>query len=203
MSAALGLALSAAIPSKADDAADIKAIQKSLEEIKKDLGTLQKFAADAKPDLYGGDKAGDKGLRQRMIDLEDSVRDLDKKLTTTNSQLSQLLRNSSASALSKANNPVPDPGPMPGVPQQMPSTPSTSALFGPTPATNRGTVRIVNEYAVEVTLILNKQAYRFQPRETRALPVPAGEYTYELLNSGSQATKSTLKDGETVTLRIH
>jgi hypothetical protein len=40
------------------------------------------------------------------------------------------------------------------------------------------------------------------PGETKTVEVPVGSYTYELLGSGSQPTTSTVRDAETVTLRI-
>jgi hypothetical protein len=82
---------------------------------------------------------------------------------------------------------------MPGKP-----TPSATApLTGP-----KGVVRIVNEYPVEISLLVNGKSYRVAPSESRSIDVPSGSYTYELLQSGAAATTSPIRDGETVTLRI-
>ena len=82
----------------------------------------------------------------------------------------------------------------------------TSTSLSPTnPApTPLGTakLRLVNDYAIEVTLVVNGKAYRLSPSEVKTIDIPSGTYTYELLQSGSQSTTSPIKDGETVTLRI-
>lgn len=77
---------------------------------------------------------------------------------------------------------------------------STSG-FGPT-APAKSVVRIVNDYPTEMTLILNRASYRLAPGEVKSVDVPPGAYTYELLVPGGQPVNSSLKEGETVTLRI-
>ncbi len=68
----------------------------------------------------------------------------------------------------------------------------------------KGIVRIVNEYPVEITMLINdnKTTYRVAPNSKLDVEVPAGDFTYPLLQSGAPATKSIIKDKETVTLRI-
>jgi hypothetical protein len=67
----------------------------------------------------------------------------------------------------------------------------------------RGIVRIVNEYPVEITMMINeKGTHRVAPNTKLEVEVPAGEFTYQLLQSGAPATRSAIKDKETVTLRI-
>lgn len=71
------------------------------------------------------------------------------------------------------------------------------------PLANRGTVRILNEYPVEMTIVLNgTSSYRLAPSEKRDIMVPAGEFTYQLLTAGAGTTRSTIREKETVTLRI-
>lgn len=77
---------------------------------------------------------------------------------------------------------------------------STSG-FGPT-APTKSSVRIVNDYPTDMTLILNRASHRLAPGEIKTIEVPSGSYTYELLVPGGHPVTSTLKDGETVTLRI-
>jgi hypothetical protein len=72
----------------------------------------------------------------------------------------------------------------------------------PPAGTSRAFVRIVNDYPVDMTMLVNGRSTRLLPGEVKTVEVPSGSYTYELLASGQMATTSTLKDGETVTLRI-
>jgi hypothetical protein len=65
-------------------------------------------------------------------------------------------------------------------------------------------VKIINEYPVEIAMVINgaSPSYRVAPGTTLDVEVPAGDFTYQLLQSGAPATKSTIKDKETVKLRI-
>ncbi|MBM3983292.1 MAG: hypothetical protein FJ304_24070 [Planctomycetes bacterium] len=66
----------------------------------------------------------------------------------------------------------------------------------------KGIVRVVNEYPVEITMLINDKTYRVAAGSKLEVEVPAGEFTYQLLQSGQPATKSVIKDKEPVTLRI-
>lgn len=66
----------------------------------------------------------------------------------------------------------------------------------------KGVVRVVNEYPVEIAMVINEKSYRIAPGTKLDVDVPAGDFTYQLLQSGAAATKSAIKDKETVTLRI-
>jgi len=66
----------------------------------------------------------------------------------------------------------------------------------------RGIVKVVNDYPVEITMLINEKSYRVAPNTKVEVDVPAGEFTYQLLQSGAPPTKSVIKDKETVTLRI-
>jgi hypothetical protein len=72
-----------------------------------------------------------------------------------------------------------------------------------TPAlTGRGTVRVVNEYATPVSIVVNSSNYRVEPNRTLDVDVPTGEFTYHLLAAGVAPTRSVIKDKEVVTLRV-
>ena len=75
---------------------------------------------------------------------------------------------------------------------------------GPAAVAGRGTVRVVNEYPVVVSIVVNDKSYRVDPGATLNVDVPAGEFTYQLLASGIGATptRSAIKDKEVVTLRV-
>ena len=79
----------------------------------------------------------------------------------------------------------------------------TAVPSGPiTPGAGRGVVRIVNDYPVEVSIIVNDASFRVPAGKTRDVEVPAGEFTYQLLTAGAAPTKSPIKEKEVVTLRI-
>lgn len=71
----------------------------------------------------------------------------------------------------------------------------------PKPAT-RGTVRVVNEYPIQISIVVNGTSYRVAPSKSLDVEVTAGEFTYQLLESGAAPTRSAIKEKETVTLRI-
>ncbi len=66
----------------------------------------------------------------------------------------------------------------------------------------KGIVKVVNEYPVEISMVINEKSHRIPPSTKIDVEVPAGEFTYQLLQSGAAATRSVIKDKETVTLRI-
>ena len=72
----------------------------------------------------------------------------------------------------------------------------------PDPKAGKGTVRIVNEYPVLISIVINGTSYRVEPTKSLDVDIPAGDFTYQLLQSGAATTKSVIKEKETVTLRI-
>lgn len=66
----------------------------------------------------------------------------------------------------------------------------------------KGIVRVVNEYPVEISMVINDKSHRIAPSTKIDVEVPAGDFSYQLLQSGAPATRSVIKDKETVTLRI-
>jgi hypothetical protein len=75
--------------------------------------------------------------------------------------------------------------------------------IGPTPeARPKGVVKVVNEYPVEISIVINERSYPVAAGTKLEVAVPAGEFSYLLLQSGAPATRSVIKDKEVVTLRI-
>ncbi len=66
----------------------------------------------------------------------------------------------------------------------------------------KGIVKVVNEYPVEISMVINEKSYRVAPNTKIEVEVPAGEFTYQLLQAGATTTRSLIKEKETVTLRI-
>ncbi len=69
-------------------------------------------------------------------------------------------------------------------------------------AKGKGIVKLINEYPIEVSIVVNNKSYRVAPNTVVDVEVPAGAFTYQLLQSGAPATKSVIGDKETVRLRI-
>jgi hypothetical protein len=70
------------------------------------------------------------------------------------------------------------------------------------PLAGKGTVRVLNEYPVDTTIVVNGTSYRLSPNERRDIVVPMGEFRYQLLTAGAGETRSVIREKETVTLRI-
>ena len=66
----------------------------------------------------------------------------------------------------------------------------------------KGIVKVVNEYPVEISMVINDKSHRIAPNTKIEVEVPAGDFSYQLLQSGAATTRSVIKDKETVTLRI-
>lgn len=71
----------------------------------------------------------------------------------------------------------------------------------PAPAT-KSAVKLVNDYPTDLSIILNGTSHRLKPGETKTVSVPPGSFTYELIADGATAITRTIRDDETVTLRI-
>ena len=80
--------------------------------------------------------------------------------------------------------------------------PATPNVIPADPRTGKGTIRVVNEYPVQISIVVNGTSYRVAPTKSLDVDVAAGEFTYQLLESGAASTKSVIKEKETVTLRI-
>lgn len=182
MSAALGLALASAplSPVKAAEAdevkaTDVEAMKKEMAALKADIEKLKNFRNDTLDSLLGKTVDGKTvdGLYGRMSNLETRFGKVESSLTRIEEQLNKLSKSTSSFS--------PQPQPM---------------------TSTRGFVKLVNDYPVEVSIVLNGKSHRMTPGEVKTVEVPVGSYTYELLTAGAQPTTSTVRDAETVTLRI-
>lgn len=72
------------------------------------------------------------------------------------------------------------------------------------PMAGKGTVRVENDYQIEITIVVNTMSYRVPAGTKLDIPVPVGDFTYQLLNSGTSLApvKSPIKEKEIVKLRI-
>jgi hypothetical protein len=161
-----------------------------LSDIQRDLRRLTEML-DGKRDETGARLPSDPGLLQQVRDLKDKVAALERQMT----DLKTTSLRPPAGTAPGANTTVP------GIPNPMPAP---GANPNPAPAAQQGTVRVVNEYPVEITMVVNGRSHRIAPGATLDVPIPAGDFSYQLL-SGSTAlapTRSTIRQNEVVTLRI-
>lgn len=162
-----------------DDKTDLATLKTQIEsantklaDIQKDLKTLTEILK-GKKDEKGFPIESDAGLVADMKKLKDTLAALEKELSQLKSQSSSL---------------------------RPPATGGTGPDIKPVPA--KGIVRIVNEYPVQISIVVNGTSYRVAPTKSVDVDVAAGDFTYQLLESGAAPTRSVIKDKETVTLRI-
>lgn len=164
---------------------------KLIAEIKEELKDLRAIRDRifGRKDDKGFPVPSDPGLIETVKNLSNEVNHLREQVERMNTEYKAL----------KPSTPSPEtkitiPGTMPSPTQS--GNASTTTL-------GKGIIRIVNDYPVEISMVINKDvSYKVGPNSVKTLEVPAGEFTYELLQSGTGPVKSTIKDKETVTLRI-
>ena len=175
--------------------ADLDALTRRIDAMHADVLALKEFKGDLDAAVFGKKEggAGADGLFRRINALQDrldKLNGLDEQMKGIREEITKLNGKLDRSVVA-GSSPLGGTGAA-GVPQPMP---------GPA-AANRSTVRLSNEYATEVSVILNGQSYRLAPGEVKGVGVPAGSYTYELLQAGGGPVTSKIADGESVTLRI-
>ncbi len=155
------------------DLADLKS--KELASIKKEIDALKESNKQTQIFLEGGSDKGSAtdGLLKKMSRLEETLAAVDKKLQLLDTKLSASTRTASS------------------------SPESAKAIV------EMGSVKIVNDYEIEISIVVNGKAFRIEPKETKNIDVPVGSLKYQLLGSGSSETTRTVKDKEIVTLWVH
>jgi len=216
-SAALGVALAAAplhaaetpakAPATADTAKDVVAdLKKELKKLRDDVELEKNFRALTDDTVNGKlDKETNKTepglvtkfneLDARLKRMEESLKKVDvSKFEETVARLEKKLDEMSKTTALK-------PSAADGTPKAMPGgTGGTGS--SPTIVGAKSTVRIINEYAVAIAMKINGTSYRVEPNNERSVEIPAGSYSYELLQAGSDATTATIRENELVKLRI-
>jgi hypothetical protein len=150
-------------------------LKTELDELKKqfnEMKAVQKQVADVILGRNEGIRPEDAGLQKRLDSLAESVRKLDERVTTIGDRFA----------------------PMPRV------VGSSPLAAGPVMA--RGTVRLLNNYVTDVSVVVNGVAHVLAPGQAADVAVAPGEFRYALPQSGGFETRSRIRDGETVTLRI-
>jgi hypothetical protein len=166
-------------------------LRKQVADLKAELKTVQDGQKASDTLLYGRTDSSNPndGMIRILKSIETKLSDLTLRMDQMEAKVSALGKTTVGSS------------PVAGIPTPM-SPPPVSSPSNPPMSSSRSVVRIVNEYPVEVSLLINAKSYRVPPNDVRNIDVTAGSYTYELLQSGAQPVTSTIRDGETVTLRI-
>jgi hypothetical protein len=165
-----------AVPVRADDP-DVKKLKDDLTEANKKIAGLEKDIEKLRELVLG--KKDDRGF---PIPSDPGAVARIKELQDTIERLTKELNALKTQTALKPNVP-PEPKPLPE-------------------AKPRGIVKVVNEYPIEISMVINEKSYRVAPSTKVEVEVPAGEFSYQLLQAGVAATRSVIKDKETVTLRI-
>lgn len=178
-----GMFLAPTMPARASDPAKDDKLE--LAQLKAQIDTANQKLTDiqaelkkltellnGKKDEKGFTLPSDPGVVAQIKSLKDKLEQIDKDLTNFKSQTSSSLR------MQAPVNPIVDP------------------------RTGKGIVRIVNDYPVQISMVINGFSYQVPPSQVRDVDVPMGDFTYQLVQSGAAPKTSFIKEKETVTLRI-
>jgi hypothetical protein len=168
------------LPSKIDQATDIADLKKQADEANKKLADIQRDLKQL-TELLNGRRDEDGFPIETSPGLLAELKKLTDRLARVEEDLGKM-----------KGQTVLRPG----------STPGTTPTAVVDPRAGKGTVRVVNEYPVQISIVVNGTSYRVAPTRSLDVDVPAGEFSYQLLESGAASTKSVIKEKETVTLRI-
>jgi uncharacterized phage infection (PIP) family protein YhgE len=165
--------------SKNGSAPELAALKKQLDETNSRIAQMQQQLQQLSELLRGRSGSAETPATPGLLE---EIRQLRNKLADVEAELNKL--RSQYSALSPAR-------------PTTPSSPSTSPLAG------KGLVRLVNDFSSEVTLVLNGVTYRIPPRQSVDVSIPAGEFSYQLLEAGGTLVRKPIREQELVILRIH
>jgi predicted RNase H-like nuclease (RuvC/YqgF family) len=82
------------------------------------------------------------------------------------------------------------------------STSGSSPLTGGAVTGPKAKIKLINEYAVKVSIVVNGTSYQLDPKQSKELEINSGSFSYQLLIDNAERVTSAVKEGETVTLRI-
>ena len=152
----------------------VKTTEEKLADAQKEIKRLAELL-DGRKDTDGRPSPVDVGAVEEIKRLKDKLFIQGEKITALENQLKEMQKSTS-----------------------LKPTPSIPALTG------KATVRVINDYPVEITLVVNNGSYRVAANTALDIPVPVGDFTYQLLNSGTSLApvKSPIAEKEVVKLRI-
>jgi hypothetical protein len=162
-----------AVPPQADDKVDSVELSKKLTNIEKQLKEITELL-NGRRDKDGFPIETDRGLVAQMKDLSDRLKALENDVAVMKKTQTSL----------------------------RPSDAIPGATVDPRAAGAKGIVRVVNEYPIQISMVVNGTSYKVAPSKSLDIEVPVGEFTYQLLESGAAPVKSVIREKEPVTLRI-
>lgn len=196
LSTALGVALAAApVATRPAVAADdpkpmtpeqkMTAMQTAIDDLVKDMKLMKEKKEKLELELYGrtdGKTAltpSEMGVLKRLEKSEADLRKAEGELKKTNELVKELETKLATQTTTAAK------------------TPLSGVLAG------KGKVVLVNEFKSKLSIMVNGKSYPLDVNETKDVLVNEGEFTYELVEfPNASPIKSTIKEAETVTLRI-
>lgn len=149
--------------------------RQELTDLKKSIEDLTRFRRDIDDLLFGKKDSTsilDTGILKRLSELEEGLKRINSSLTR--------------------------------IEERLQNQPRSTSGFGPSTSTTttRGTIRLVNDYPTDLSIVLNGISHRLSPGQIKNVEVNPGSYSYELLVPGAQVTNDTIREGQTITLRI-
>lgn len=92
------------------------------------------------------------------------------------------------------------------VQQKLAASKRTTALrpdtTGATAFKGQGRIRFINEFTEDMSVVVNGRSFRLVPGEERLVPVPPGDYSYQVLQLQRAAQLREIAADETKTVRI-
>jgi peptidoglycan hydrolase CwlO-like protein len=67
----------------------------------------------------------------------------------------------------------------------------------------QGRVRFINEFSEEMSIVVNGRSFRLAPGQERLVPVPPGDFTYQVLQLERFPRERKIEANETKTVRIY
>lgn len=67
----------------------------------------------------------------------------------------------------------------------------------------QGRVRFINEYSEEMSVVVNGRSYRLVPGQERLIAIPAGDFTYQVLQLQRYPQERKITSDEIKTVRIY
>lgn len=147
------------------------------EELKAAITKLEKAAKDLQ-DAKDALKIDD--LRARITKMESTLELLDKDFVSLKQDIREIKRKLDLNGTSGTGGSVKSESLYPG----------------------QGRVRFINEFAEDMSVVVNGQSYRLLPGQERLIPVTPGDYTYQVLQLQRTAQTRTIAANETKTVRI-
>jgi hypothetical protein len=84
--------------------------------------------------------------------------------------------------------------------------PASTSLRVPTPVekiVGSAKLLVSNEYSEEMSVVVNDVCYRLEPKQQREIKIPAGAYTFQVLQLQTEPQRREIAEGEERPLRIY